>query len=199
MQAEFLLHEAIQSQDLIKLVRVLNSQKDLFDEWDDMVMSLAVSTGNIDIVDILIKNCYCLNHECFRGNTSPLARSIEEYKPIYFIEQLIFRGANPQEKLDAIPILTSAVQRRDLEIVELLLKYKAPVNDADESGYTPIMSAILENDIKMIELLIQNGGDLNLQTIYHESALSIALKNECIDIANLIKSYFKLTNGSFVG
>jgi ankyrin repeat protein len=189
MQAKFLLYEAIKSQDLIKLARVLNSQKDLFDEWDDMVMSIAVSTGNIDIVDILIQNCYSLNHECFRGNTSPLARSIEEYKPIYFIEQLIFRGANPQKKLDIIPILTSAVQRRDLEIAKLLLKYKAPVNDADESGYTPIMSAILENDIKMIKLLIQNGGDLNLQTIYHESALSIALKNEFIDIANLIKSH----------
>jgi ankyrin repeat protein len=182
------LYDAIKSQDLVEIKRILVRQ-DFFDEWDDGVIGFAVSTGNRNIIDILVGYGYTLDHDCFLGNTSPLGMAIEENLPIDFILYLITKGADPKKRLDVIPVLTLAVRRGDLEIVRILINAGVSVNDRDESGYTSIMEAIFKKDTDMVDLLIANGADLNVLTLYGESVLSLALeeKNRALTAVSIAK------------
>ncbi|MBX9889889.1 MAG: ankyrin repeat domain-containing protein [Amoebophilaceae bacterium] len=79
-------------------------------------------------------------------------------------------------KEDSIVPLIVAVQCRHLEVVKLLLDYGAYLDIRDEVFYqTPLMIALIKQDIGIADVLIQRGADVTLTDVYKLNALYYAL------------------------
>lgn len=76
-------------------------------------------------------------------------------------------------------LLYNAVYNSNREMADLLLKYNA---DPDFGEFSPINSAIYDDDMGMVRKLIDHGADINKSTEYNPSALCTAIKNKRMDI-----------------
>ncbi len=78
-----------------------------------------------------------------------------------------------------------------------LIDNGADVNYQDPNGYTPLMEAAKysryssgsQDPLKVIQLLITNGAEINARNRHKETALTMAIKNGWVDIAELLIQY----------
>lgn len=70
---------------------------------------------------------------------------------------LLEHGANPNcvEPRRKAPLLKWASDKGCLDIVDLLIKYKADVNKPDANGDTPLMAACRGGHLDVVELLLE--------------------------------------------
>lgn len=70
---------------------------------------------------------------------------------------LLEHGANPNcvEPVNKASILHWACEKGCLDVVDLLIKYKADVNQQDNCGTTPLMEACKNGHLDIVEFLIQ--------------------------------------------
>jgi ankyrin repeat protein len=85
-------------------------------------------------------------------------------------------------------ILFRAVQDGDIEGVrELFAGHIIPdINDNNDYGWTPLITASDYGYIDIAKLLIDNGADVNAQSDNHKTPLMRAIVNNHIDIAKLL-------------
>ena len=76
----------------------------------------------------------------------------------------------------------------NLQIAQLFLGYNAKTNV--QSGYetteTPLLAACLNGDIRMVELLIFNGADVNLSDLNGYTPLHVACEEGYTEIAQFL-------------
>ncbi len=65
---------------------------------------------------------------------------------------------------------------RDIEITKFLLDNGAKIDAIDETGETPIFDAIYNYSLSMVELFIKNGSKVNIQNIYGQTPLHLAVR-----------------------
>jgi ankyrin repeat protein len=80
-------------------------------------------------------------------------------------------------------LLTLAIKKNKIQIVELLLLHNADPNLLDNNGYTPLLFAIKENNIEIIKLLLLHNADPNLESS-KSTPLLLAIDN--IEIVKLL-------------
>lgn len=74
--------------------------------------------------------------------------------------------------------LSHACQTNNIEVVELLLQSGADVNTKDKDfSYTPLMFATINGNLDIIKLLIEHGADVNICDQYNETALILSTKH----------------------
>ena len=78
------------------------------------------------------------------------------------------------QKSNETASLISAVQNRDSQCVEFLIKAGPDVNVCDKNGNTPLLLAIQENDSRSICSLLEAGADVNKHNKDGNSALMMA-------------------------
>jgi ankyrin repeat protein len=61
-----------------------------------------------------------------------------------------------------VPLITAIFYASDISIVEMLIKFKANVNEEDGDGETPLSTAIKLNSAPMVELLVKSGAPVNI-------------------------------------
>ena len=93
----------------------------------------------------------------------PLFFAIRSYASLEFIEFLVQNGADlfalDDQGLSAVDI---AIKFKRKDIVAFCLSQGFDMNETKrKSGMTPLMLASCFSDIKMIELLLKNGADVN--------------------------------------
>lgn len=99
-------------------------------------------------------------------------------------ELLLQRGANPNQdqNLDRKSVLILAIEKRNLEFVELLLRFKADLNFFSfDKNRTPLCeAACLINDFgkEIIRLLLKNGAEVNALSKVHSQYSFDPEKNE---------------------
>jgi len=77
----------------------------------------------------------------------------------------------------AAPELLIAIRNGDHTRVTQLLHAGADVNTADGDGTTALMHAVIESDVKMMELLIGSGANVNAKNSLDSTALLFAATN----------------------
>lgn len=92
------------------------------------------------------------------------------------VKKLLEIGLNPNGKrgLDDISPLFIAIELENKNIVDLLIKYRANVNQSDDLGITPILIATKNNNIDIIKNLVIAGANIYKSDFYGQSAISIA-------------------------
>lgn len=98
------------------------------------------------------------------------------HSPLPFIRTLLEIGAdpNPQNHIGFPPLIAALSCSRQmpgysgradvLEILKLLLAFKADPNQRGINDYTPLHMAVSERNQRAVELLLQSGADPHLRT-----------------------------------
>ena len=83
-------------------------------------------------------------------------------------------------------ILHVASKSASLEIVDLLVKYKADVNANDADGFTPLHLAAMYGNIHVVKKLVETNAELNLKVDGNDAA-DLARMNEETEIEEYLK------------
>ena len=117
-------------------------------------------------------------------NISPLRYAINKNR-IDIVHMLLESGASIENNENET-MLFSAVSQQNVELISLLLRHGADINEADVYGRTPIHDAVIKNRMMLCRFLIENGADVNTISGNHESLLQIALHHKAYDVAKLL-------------
>ena len=103
--------------------------------------------------------------------------------------------------INGSPILHHAITYREndlnSEAIELLILNGANINSLGPNGRTPLISAIMHNNLKTVELLIRNRANIDQIDNFGETALFHAVRHNKLEIAKCLLKYganFKLLN-----
>lgn len=84
-------------------------------------------------------------------------------------------------------VLLKAIELKRHDIVKLLLAQNSDVNQRQPVGFiSGLMIAVKNNDVKMTELLIQAGADVNLESINGQTALHLAAFHNSTESAKVL-------------
>jgi uncharacterized protein len=90
------------------------------------------------------------------------------WSPLYFVQQLIEIGADPNYQHHAgFPSLIAALSSRRAEkneILKLLLENHADVGQRGVNDWTPLHYAVVERDLEAVKILLASGADPHLRT-----------------------------------
>ncbi len=94
-------------------------------------------------------------------------------------ETLLNTGANPNSVIEVVPgfpttYLITAATNGSLDLVKLLLKHKAQVNQPDGFKATALMAAAGKGNKAMVELLLASGADAKAKDDDGKDALTLA-------------------------
>ncbi|KAH8681113.1 ankyrin [Xylariales sp. PMI_506] len=154
------------------------------------LMELAASINNIESVRVLLKAGVDPNAKK-DGTYTPLCTSIRDNRPDIF-ELLLSNGADPNVPASEYPcfkcvthyrvqylaplvaaggdlnspkgIVEMAVQFNNVEAINWLLDHGVSINDkAPKTNATPLTTAIRENRLDLVDLLLKRGADPNVR------------------------------------
>lgn len=106
-------------------------------------------------------------------------------------ETLLAAGANPNAAIEVVPgfpttyLITAAANGR-LDLVKLLLKHKAQVNQPDGFKGTALMAAATKGDKAIVELLLASGADVQAKDDDGKDALALAKEGGRQEIVALL-------------
>lgn len=96
-----------------------------------------------------------------RDPSNCLLKSVKAGK-VDEVRQLLEQGADPSISDEHSPPLHWAAQRGYLEIVKLLIRHSADVNQRGSGGDTPLIFAVGRNQVDVVKYLLMNNADPNL-------------------------------------
>jgi ankyrin repeat protein len=150
-------------------------------------LHLAADGGFSECVSLLLSKGANADARNYKGQTAlhlaARAQSVE------CVEILLNTGACDPNALDndMRSPLHSAVGKSLMafEITEILLMWKAEVNQKDKYGYTPLHIAALNEQSRCVETLLYHGADVSAKTEGGVSALSIIVRKTPASLAML--------------
>ena len=95
------------------------------------------------------------------------------------VATLLAAGANPNAAVEIVPgfpttCLVTAAGNGSLDLVQLLLKHKAQVNQPDGFKTTPLMAAAGKGNKAIVALLLASGADAKAKDDDGKDALALA-------------------------
>jgi len=83
--------------------------------------------------------------------------------------------------------LMMAVDNQHREVAEYLLQHGADIQLDNKYGYTPLMQAVMRNDAKMVNLLLDKGAKIDQKNFYTElTPLMMAVDNGSLEMVELL-------------
>jgi ankyrin repeat protein len=154
----------------------------------------AIISKNMDAIDLLLK---------YDANVNIVDK--DKYNALFFAvksrsfeicQKIIRLTSNINAKcLTGENVLHIACNLRLYDIGELLIKNKININVHDNNNeLTPLHYCVLLNDIKMTNLIIENGGNINLQDIYGNTPLHYSIIENNYEIFNILINSMKNNN-----
>ncbi len=115
----------------------------------------------------------------------------EKLKPYQFLVAILFAVHFQQSQATA---LIDAVKNGDYELAEALIYSDAPLNEEDDKGDSALIWSIRESanhpqNIKILELLLKKGADLNKQNTAGDTPLITAAQENNLEAIELLLSY----------
>jgi len=98
-------------------------------------------------------------------------------------------GHKPDDlDLNGKTMLLNAIDHDFREVAEVLIEMGTDVNKADKSGNSPFISAARKGNLAMLRLLSEHGANPDQSSDGGENALSIAIKNNHLEIVEFLLS-----------
>jgi ankyrin repeat protein len=107
----------------------------------------------------------------------------------YLLAQAAQVNLASRNQLHVMP-LHSSVAAQNLAISQALLEHGAPVNAAQQDGYTPLHEAAQNGQLEMIQLLLLYGADVTIRKADGETPAETALKAGHPEAAALIRERY---------
>ena len=83
--------------------------------------------------------------------------------------------------------ILDAILMEDTALLTQMLESGCDVNIQDEDGRTPLMQAVIDNNVETVKLLIQHGANVNTQDYLGKtSALHFAAQNNSPELVELL-------------
>lgn len=153
----------------------------------------AVKNKQYELAKLLINYGADLNAKNKMGRT-PIFYAIKN-ADLRVTRLLLMNRANVKENPDLLHI---AVQKKCLQIIEVLLQYDADVNACDDDGrtalyYTTFCNSSAKDDshiqVQIAELLLRSGANLDIKTEIGKSTLSAVIKYGHAKVAEAFLKY----------
>ena len=150
--------------------------------WWSPLMA-ASGRGDNDIVELLLHHGLDIDKESSDGKYALLVAIKRGH--VSTVELLLQKGAKVKKSIiNAVCVLPESVV---LSIVKLLIAHGADVDCEDSyNTQTPLLIAISEKSLKVVELLVENGADVNLLAGAEGGPLKKAVESNQIEIAQLL-------------
>ncbi|MBQ9271444.1 MAG: ankyrin repeat domain-containing protein [Alphaproteobacteria bacterium] len=79
-------------------------------------------------------------------------------------------------------------------IMNMLIQAGADVNVGSNSGFTPLMSAVIHKNPQMVKAFIENGANISAKDSNNKTALDYAYEYNDVEFINLLKNYTTKVN-----
>ena len=106
------------------------------------------------------------------------------------VRLLLARGADVKQVARnsmKVQALHSALAGNHREVARALLEAGAPVNTGQQEGWTPLMEAVLHDDVEIAKLLLARGADPKAQNDAGKSAIGLAADRANVEMLKLLK------------
>lgn len=148
-------------------------KKKLENAYKRYPINVAARYGNLEIVKLLLSYNADVNI-CEEGGNTPLI-SAAQNNHLDVVKELLNHQAKVNTKNDNdTNALGMAIINNNLEIVYELLQSKADI-EIKTQGYTPLMLAGAFDNKDIMDLLIQNGANINAKTESGQTALELTV------------------------
>ena len=141
-------------------------------------LSRTFALKRLDLAQVLVDAGANVSEKGFKGNPDiSLAGAYFLIEPQYTIF-LLNNGADPNSKTDTRYLLEAALDSKNWEMVDLLVKKGADVNlSSSAEGITPLMLAVMpsyscDRVLHNVKLLVDAGADVQARDINGKSALN---------------------------
>lgn len=164
------------SKGYIDIVQFLLSLNVKFNIWSEnrLVLLMACDLGNVDCLKMLIDAG--INVNCTENIIIDIIKMnhIDNEIFIQVIDHLVIAGLTMEKLSDSLVEVASHESR--MLIGKKLLNLGCDINHQNAKGRTPLINAILANNMSMIDYLVKNGADINLSDYNGETPLMFAVK-----------------------
>jgi len=158
-------------------------------------LTTAVMVGDMDRVRSLLEQNVNPNNNL---TTAVMVGDIDR------VRSLLEQNVNPNTEMDQhgyTPLIQASKGSGNSdkkEIVELLFRYNADVNQTDKYGVTPLMCASGwdKNNIPIVKFLLQNGADITVENRHKENAFSRASHRGYIHLMRILLRHAKANVGA---
>eukprot|EP00435_Cladocopium_sp_Y103_P068268 s287_g31.t1 len=147
----------------------------------------AVDLGHAEIVKLLVNAKANLNAKDINGMT-PLSVSVmkgEDYRDRLMTPRRLLVGGAEVNAVNNQHQTALHLAVWDPDAVQLLLEHGADVNVADENGTTPLMAAVDEKEVEVVEMLLHAKAEVNVKR-NHWSPLHEAAKKNSLELTKLL-------------
>jgi ankyrin repeat protein len=156
------LYWAGKNREVIEAARAHPSLLKCKDEYGETLLNNAIARGDVEMVDSLLRLGASPNSVDLMA-TTPLITAVQSKSPLTteILRLLIQSGADVNAKsYSGNSALFAAIVEDSTEIVEFLLKNGANIDIRGiEDAETPLWSAALWGNDKMVRLLLEHGAD----------------------------------------
>lgn len=184
------LHWAANRDDLamVDLLIGAGAKVDVANDFGAMPLSLACENGSAAMVDRLLKAGANPN-AALPGGGTPLMIASRTGNPDT-VRTLLDHGANidAKEETKGQTALMWAIDEQHSDVVRLLMDRGADVRAKSKSGFSPLMFAVRNRDVELVQVLFAKGGlDANDRVPGTQgNALLITIANPSMELATLL-------------
>lgn len=151
-------------------------------------LTFAAAAGHHAIADMLIKHGAIVNTHTTIVNYLSAAELKDKLSRQSYVDMK--DGRLKVERL--MTPLVAAVTNGHIEVVRVLLKVGADINEIDPfSGTTSLVFALVHNKPDIAQLLLDSGADVSVRDYDDGTALDVAIELKYNDIAEVIKAKMK--------